>query len=908
MAIETKDKLVTVEGLGAVYSDVQNDINNTMSLYIERGLPYTSGWSGAVYGGGKFVVASSNKVAYSSDGLSWTGVELSYGISNPRIKYLGSRYVIYSKNGKDIYYSTNGSSWSRTSCQFNIAEIYYNGGICYIVGSNLKVCTTTDFTSFSDYSNTSYSGPFEVSFVGGRLIALSQAEALYSTNNGTTWSYGTISGSIRSTPVGVVYSNGILLSADSTGYTLTSSNMGQAWNVVGQKLPSGLNSLISVGGFIFATRTTSGAYPAKITVSSYINVSYTNVQLSGSGANLRTIAYGNGVFVAPGYGTNSFAYGSSPTSWVIYKDLSRVEQSGQDVSELVSEALGIPDIIGDISTLTARVTPINKGGTGATTAEDALVNLGITATAEELNYITGVTSGIQEQLDEKVDNSTFEQAMQEHNHDDSYYSKSGVDSAIGGHNTTSDAHADLFEAKADQADFEAAVARIGTNEGLLESIQEQLDEKIPFGGGQNFTDGDDLNNYRTPGVWISGSASDSQLLLNAPTKLSGFKLFVIDGYISGRVTHFATTNNRDLFYRQSNASTWSEWVNLSNIPAAETAGGAAMSAISDKNGLQIDRMYQSLVANGTAIPSGADLGQTAYLKVGSYYCTNNTIAASLIGAPTATAFKMEVFSPISNEYDNETTDTYVYRVRRVTTYKGAEFIQYITSSATAGEFTFFDWERVFNSGDTIPISNGGTGQDFKEAPNGKIPANAVIRNSSDDSGFWYTQSGNGALYSTGTDKALSFGTLPIAQGGTGATTAREALNNLGGISRTLLWQNASPSSQFVAQSIELFIDGYDAIEVIFFDWTPSMISSGVNFNTSRFTSSGMVPCSPSGSTNNYSSSSAAMFTEALNFAIREFNIRPSTGYIVFNDAHTNNSSDYVDNEYMIPYRIYGIRW
>lgn len=60
------------------------------------------------------------------------------------------------------------------------------------------------------------------------------------------------------------------------------------------------------------------------------------------------------------------------------------------------------------------ITPVNKGGTGATTATNALVNLGITATASELNrldgittstgelnFVDGVTSAIQNQLDNK---------------------------------------------------------------------------------------------------------------------------------------------------------------------------------------------------------------------------------------------------------------------------------------------------------------------------------------------------------------------------------------------------------------------------------------------------------------------------------------------------------------------------
>lgn len=72
----------------------------------------------------------------------------------------------------------------------------------------------------------------------------------------------------------------------------------------------------------------------------------------------------------------------------------------------------------DIDELESRITPIPLGGTGATTASGALTNLGITATASELNvldgitatttelnYVDGVTSAIQTQLDGKASSS-----------------------------------------------------------------------------------------------------------------------------------------------------------------------------------------------------------------------------------------------------------------------------------------------------------------------------------------------------------------------------------------------------------------------------------------------------------------------------------------------------------------------
>lgn len=66
-----------------------------------------------------------------------------------------------------------------------------------------------------------------------------------------------------------------------------------------------------------------------------------------------------------------------------------------------TEDITIPVTEVPVSLLTG-VLPIEKGGTNATTADEALVNLGITATAAEINYVSGTTSNIQEQLNSKA--------------------------------------------------------------------------------------------------------------------------------------------------------------------------------------------------------------------------------------------------------------------------------------------------------------------------------------------------------------------------------------------------------------------------------------------------------------------------------------------------------------------------
>ena len=76
---------------------------------------------------------------------------------------------------------------------------------------------------------------------------------------------------------------------------------------------------------------------------------------------------------------------------------------------------------------------------------------------------------------------------------------------------------------------------------------------------------------------------------------------------------------------------------------------------------------------------------------------------------------------------------------------------------------------------TLPVAQGGTG-----LTNSRTVNAVIIGNSSSISGAFQTvPTGNGAFYATAEDYLPQFGTLPIAQGGTGATTLFAAKANLG---------------------------------------------------------------------------------------------------------------------------------
>lgn len=124
------------------------------------------------------------------------------------------------------------------------------------------------------------------------------------------------------------------------------------------------------------------------------------------------------------------------------------------------------------------------------------------------------------------------------------------------------------------------------------------------------------------------------------------------------------------------------------------------------------RTSSSLVPYGTEITNNSDLNSIEFIKVGNYRCPSNAGASSLLNCPTnGTAFMMKVYVPLSTNIDDETTASYIYRVRKITTYMGDEYIQEIYNGSNIGIFTYGKWKHIMKNvlsseeyGTTLPAA------------------------------------------------------------------------------------------------------------------------------------------------------------------------------------------------------------
>ena len=97
----------------------------------------------------------------------------------------------------------------------------------------------------------------------------------------------------------------------------------------------------------------------------------------------------------------------------------------------------------------------------------------------------------------------------------------------------------------------------------------------------------------------------------------------------------------------------------------------------------------------------------------------------------------------------------------------------VVNTALAGKSDTSHTHTLNNLNGTLGASKGGTGADLSGAA-----ANAVVCKASSGQTLTTVSTAKGAFYATGANATPKFGTLPIAEGGTGASTAANARANL----------------------------------------------------------------------------------------------------------------------------------
>ena len=261
---------------------------------------------GVAYANGVFVVAGTNKIAYSSDGLTWTVIS-SVTATITRVMAFNNRFFLWAAS--TCYTSTDGIAWTPYTmtgftstvpiCWFysSLFDRYYAGGASGVLSSSADGITWTSVTSnMTNSINDIAQSPTTLVLVGGNASTV--ANIAYSTN-GTTFTAAAV------TAIASFRSSVVWHQATSKFFTVGQNLVGHyspdgiTWTAV--TLPTGsfstINSLgVSADGTTVVAATLSGSLIASTDLLTWVTRSNSSFGVYGSrsGAS-RFTPGGNGV-------------------------------------------------------------------------------------------------------------------------------------------------------------------------------------------------------------------------------------------------------------------------------------------------------------------------------------------------------------------------------------------------------------------------------------------------------------------------------------------------------------------------------------------------------------------------------------------------------------------------------------
>ena len=299
---------------------------------------------GVAFGDGKFVAVgygfhSAGAIASSTDGVTWNVNPATFPELFENVGYGGGRFITVGRNGF-IYASTNGTSWTRgtTGSGRRFIDVAYGNNRYVAVGVRGTILISLDGLQWTPQNSGTPDRLEAVGFGNGLFVALGENGTIITSTDGTTWQKRNF-GTTRDLD-GMTLAFGKIVVAGKHGVILTSTNgidyteqaTGTAHDLHGVSFGNGLLVAVGEPGVILtspdainwtgrASGTTNSLKRAVYggglwivvgtegtILTSTDGIVWTDRSLNNFGLppfDLNAAAYGNGMYVIVGDGTNS---------------------------------------------------------------------------------------------------------------------------------------------------------------------------------------------------------------------------------------------------------------------------------------------------------------------------------------------------------------------------------------------------------------------------------------------------------------------------------------------------------------------------------------------------------------------------------------------------------------------------
>jgi hypothetical protein len=322
-AIATSTGMVDSEVLSVTYT-----VSSLSFSSVTSSSPiFNNGIYSVAYGNNRFVAGGNTRIAYSTNGTTWTDSTGDTYLIVRSITY-GTQFVAVGQDnsGGVIVYSSNGASWTKvTTTSFGTSYIYdvaYGGGRYVAVGNNGKMASSTNGTSWTEVSGSTFgtSDIKGITYGAGKFVAVGVSGKMAYSTNGTSWtavSDSTFSSTINGITFGGTTGKEKFITVGNSSlssYQISYSTDGVIWTKVSQsfyagglfdslnRVAWGGNKYVAVAGKGVMYFSLDGTYWAKIDGGSGTGKS--QFDATGNYSSINDIVYGGGKFLAVGIKNN----------------------------------------------------------------------------------------------------------------------------------------------------------------------------------------------------------------------------------------------------------------------------------------------------------------------------------------------------------------------------------------------------------------------------------------------------------------------------------------------------------------------------------------------------------------------------------------------------------------------------
>jgi hypothetical protein len=273
----------------------------------------------AVYGNGKFVVATQSGVISSTDGIAWTTTQITGAIGSSNAIQINGLFhannlFFATTNGSSLYTSTNATTWTTVYSNFGanrqINQAVYADSKYTAVGANGSIGSVgSDVRSWFMASASFGSSAVNTIFNGNGLYVIGGAGGtLRTSTDAITWTTRT-SGFGSSAIQEITFGNGIWVSVGASGQ-LRSSTDTITWTTRTSQFGTSSINGVAYGAGVYVAVGANGRM-----TSSTDATTWTAVTTPGFGtSSINYITYTNGLFVAVGSG-GRISSSTNGTTW-----------------------------------------------------------------------------------------------------------------------------------------------------------------------------------------------------------------------------------------------------------------------------------------------------------------------------------------------------------------------------------------------------------------------------------------------------------------------------------------------------------------------------------------------------------------------------------------------------------------